>query len=165
MWYANDVDTAQISFADDPRFLVIVECDTLDPAKPDTVDVVLRTEQGDQEILKAIETGPASGRMVAAVSLKGIYTDPVSGNGLLEVDGTSMNGESLILDGSVDLGNGPESASMDLGFPGGDAIVPRAKIRHGRTARAGTDLHSVDGKRVPSGMRDRAHIATLASPR
>jgi hypothetical protein len=127
VWFANDVDTTQIFFSDDPAFLVMVDADPGDTLKPDTLAVSLSTEQGDRETYLAVETGPASGQYVAAVAMKAIKSPPTPDNHLIELDGSVPETETVVLEAAVDLGDGPETASMDLGFPAGDAIAARGR--------------------------------------
>lgn len=148
LWFGDAGDTTQIFYSTGPTFFVIVETDSGDSAKIDTVAVGLSTEQGDRETCRAVETGPGSNRFVALVALAGIKSAPVPDNGVLEVDGTGLNGETVMLEGIVDLGDGPETAAMDLGMPGGDAILPWARVRRAAPEDGASKRYSVDGRRV-----------------
>jgi hypothetical protein len=148
LWFGDAEDTTQIFYSTGPTFYVIVETDSGDSARIDTVAVGLSTEQGDRETCRAVETGPASNRFVAVVKMAGLRSAPVPDNGVLEVDGSSLDGETVVLVGTVDLGDGPETAGMDLGLPGGDGVLPRARARRAVRGEDAETLHSVDGRRI-----------------
>lgn len=134
VWFATAADTSQIFYNEEPRFLIVVE------------------------------TAPASGRFIAEVNLKGVYGEPASGNGFIEIDGNSMNGETLVMDATAEVGAVTEMASLDLGFPGGDAIQPKARIARRRAAGTGVEAYTLDGRMLPRGMRSLPPGSLLIAP-
>jgi hypothetical protein len=164
VWFATPDDTSQIFYNEEPRFLVVVETPSPDSSVLDTLSVVVATEQGDRETVKAAETAPASGRFIAEVNLRGVYDEPLSGNGFLEIDGNSMNGETIVMDATVEVGDVSEIASLDLGFPGADAIQPKARVTRRRPATTGAEAYTIDGRMLPRGMRSLPPGSFFISP-
>jgi hypothetical protein len=138
---------------------VVVQTDSPDSSRVDTLDVIANTDQGDRETLRAVETDPASGMFVAHAALKGIYAPVTPGNGIIEIDGKTMEWETVLLEASVDMGWNAEMISMELGFPDGDGVRGMARSR---SPGFSFMLYSADGRlrgtSVRQGAADRADL-------